>query len=126
VVSTLSYRDDLYSLYLSHYYKDRKEGYEDSNYLRASLTRYLSKKYKLFATIDYDLQMRSYRNWSFGFQINKQCWDFMMGFKKEHVPILTSTGVNAYVSDTLFFRFNLYPLGGIAKTFTKTTLQGSL
>lgn len=126
VVSTLSYDGERYTLYLSHYYKDCKDNNADSNYVHANITRRLSKKYKLFATIDYDLQRSFYNRWSFGFYINKKCWDLKIGFKKEHIPILTSSGINAYLSDTLFFRFNLYPLGGISKSFTQTTLQGTL
>ncbi len=126
LVTTLSYHDGRYNLYLSHFYKDRKEGNEDSNYLRLSLSNVLSKKYKLFATIDYDFNLMSYRNWSVGINIYKKCWDFMIGYKREHLPILTTGGINAYLNQTLFFRINFYPLGGIAKSFTTSQLQGSL
>ncbi len=126
LVTTLSYNDSKYGLYLSHFYKDRKENNKDSNYLRLSLNDVLSKKYKLFATIDYDLAMMSYRNWSIGIQINKKCWDFMIGYKQEHLPILAENGIDAYLNQTLFFRLNLYPLGGISKSFTKSQHQGTL
>ncbi len=123
VVTTLGYKDDEYDLFLSHFYKDRIKGEEDSDFVRFQGEKSLSKSYKLFATIDYDIKHRDSRSWSFGWQMKKRCWGYRIEFKREVVPLLSTTGTSAYENSALYFKIELYPIGGISQSIRKTVTQ---
>ena len=120
VVTTASYKDEKYDLFLSHFYKNRLKGEEDSNFLRLQASKTLSKTYKLFATIDYDFIHDKTRNWSVGWRMKRPCWSYEVTFKKETIPLLTTQGSSSYKNNTLYFRVELYPLGGISHSIRKT------
>ncbi len=120
IVTTAAYKNQRYNLFLSHFYKNRVQGEQDSNFLRLHVSENLSKTYKLFATIDYDFLRDRTRNWSIGWQMRKSCWSYEISFKKETIPLLTSEGSNSYQDNTLYFRVELYPLGGISQSIRKT------
>ncbi len=122
-VTTLEFNDDKSDLYLSHFYKDRVKGERDSNFLRFQATRALSKKYKLFGTIDYDLIDDKTRNWSLGWRMQKRCWSYEVRYQKELVPLLTNLGTDSYVNHSVYFRVELYPLGGVSNSIRTVQRQ---
>ncbi len=126
VVTTLSYRDELQELFLSHFYKNRLKGERDSNFVRFIGSRNLSKKYKLFVTIDYDLKDGESRNWSIGWGMRKKCWSYEIRYKEEILPTLTREGSRSYENNTIYFRLEFYPLGGISKSFIDTVSERAL
>ncbi len=115
-ITTVSYDDEKNELFLSHFYKNRVKGERDSNFLRLQLQRSLSKKYKLFATIDYDIKANNALNWSMGWRMQKRCWSYEIRYQKEVVPLLTNQGSDSYENRTIYFRVELFPLGGISKS----------
>ena len=120
VASTLHYHDDRYELFLAHFYKNRVKGEKDSHFIRFVGSSVLSKKYKLFATIDYDMKKNNARSWSIGWSLQKSCWAYEIRYKKEVLPILGSKGSKAYENNVIFFRIEFYPLGGIANSIIDT------
>ncbi|MRJ03297.1 MAG: hypothetical protein C6I05_07600 [Epsilonproteobacteria bacterium] len=123
IVTQASYNDDLNHLYLSHFYRDRIYGQRDSNYLRFDYSRFLSKTYKLFATIDYDFVGERTKSWSVGWEKRSRCWAYTVSYKQDVIPVLTSTGSNSYNNNVIYFRVELYPLGGIARSLSQTNEQ---
>ncbi|MRI58227.1 MAG: hypothetical protein C6H99_01840, partial [Epsilonproteobacteria bacterium] len=122
-VTTLSYNDDKNDLFLSHFYKNRVKGERDSNFVRFQMERALSKKYKLFATIDFDIKDQNALNWSVGWRMKKECWSYEIRFQKEVVPLLTQQGSDSYQNRTVYFRVELFPLGGISKSIRSVQRQ---
>ena len=122
-VTTLSYTDEKNDLFLSHFYKNRVEGERDSNFVRFQMQRDLSKKYKLFATIDFDIKDENALNWSVGWRMKKSCWSYEIRFQKEVVPLLTQQGSDSYENRTVYFRIELFPLGGISKSIRSVQRQ---
>lgn len=123
LATTLSYRNPKYELFLSHFYKNRVKGERDSNFLRFMGSSVLSKKYKLFATIDFDIKDNNARSWSVGWSMHKSCWAYEISYKKEVLPILSSEGSRSYENNVIFFRIEFYPLGGIANSIIDTETQ---
>ncbi len=119
IVTTVGYNDEKYDLFLSHFYKDRVAGEEDSNFLRFEGSRALGDSYKLFGTIDYDLHQDNTINWSIGWHMKRACWSYEITFKQEKVPVLTTMGSSSYENRTLYFKVELYPLGGISHSIQK-------
>ncbi|BCD62660.1 LPS-assembly protein [Nitratiruptor sp. YY08-26] len=125
-VTTASYKDDLQELFLSHFYKNRVKGERDSHFIRFIGSRNLSKKYKLFATIDYDLKDGASRNWSIGWGMQKKCWSYEISYKEEVLPTLTREGSRSYENNTIYFRLEFYPLGGFSKSIIDTVSERAL
>ncbi len=123
IATTLTYRDPRYELFLSHFYKNRVKGERDSNFIRFKGSTALSKKYKLFATIDFDIKDNNARSWSVGWSMHKKCWGYEISYKREVLPILSSEGSRSYENNVVFFRIELYPLGGIANSIIDTETQ---
>ncbi len=123
IVTTFSYQDELYNLFLSHFYKRAQT---KADFIRLQGDRVLSKKNKLFATIDYDIRNDSFRSWSIGFNIDKGCWGLYISYKDEVVPLLTELGSNSYNNRTIYFKIDLYPLGGISKSFIQSDYEKAL
>ncbi|MRI82925.1 MAG: hypothetical protein C6I00_00725 [Nitratiruptor sp.] len=123
IATQLHYQDDEDNLYLSHFYKDRLYGQRDSNYLRFDYSRTLSKRNRLFATIDYDFVDERTKSWSLGWEHRSQCWAYTISYKQDVIPVLTSTGSNSYNNNVIYFRIELYPLGGIARSISQSNEQ---
>ena len=119
IVSQLDYDDGANSLALTHFYKDRLEGLRNSNFLRLDGVKNLSKKYKLFATIDYDFVDNRTKSWSFGWQMDSKCWSYMLSYKQDVVPVLASSGSDSYNNNVIYFRIEFYPLGGVSRSISK-------
>ena len=123
IKSQIRYFDDQSYLYLSHFYKNRIEGERDSNFLIADFRKVLSKKYELFATIEYDFVGSNTKSWSLGYRLNKKCWSYEISYKKDVLPLLTSEGNRLNENRTIYFKIEFYPLGGVSKSFSTTEEQ---
>ena len=95
----------------------------DTQFLRADLHKDLANHNELFATIDYNLELKRYKAWGVGWKKRERCWSLLMRFKKDTVPILTSQGAGFYNDNTFLIRLELYPLGGIERSFSKSDEQ---
>ena len=123
IATTLAYQHPRYELFLSHFYKNRVKGERDSNFIRFKGSTALSKKYRLFATIDFDIKDNNARSWSVGWSMHKRCWGYEISYKKEVLPILSSEGSRSYENNVVLFKIELYPLGGIANSIIDTETQ---
>ena len=123
IATTLAYQHPRYELFLSHFYKNRVKGERDSNFIRFKGSAALSKKYRLFATIDFDIKDNNARSWSVGWSMHKRCWGYEISYKKEVLPILSSEGSRSYENNVVLFKIELYPLGGIANSIIDTETQ---
>lgn len=117
LTTSISYKDELYQIMLSHFYKNSFERDDDSNYITFDISRYLSKKYKLFGKIDYDFKDEYVREWSLGWRFSKKCWNYTLSYKEEIRPILTSAGSSSIKNKIIYFKIELIPLGGIEHSF---------
>ncbi len=117
ITSSLRYADSLSALSISHFYKNGFEGKSDSNFLTFYFQRNLSKKYKLFGRIDYDINNAYTRKWESGWFFSKKCWKYRVSYKEEIIPILTSAGSSSIKNRALMFKIELVPLGGIEYAF---------
>ena len=117
ITTSLSYKNEMYNILLSHFYKDGVENEKDSNYITFDITRYLSKKYELFGKIDYDFKDEYVREWEFGWRFFKRCWNYTLSYKEEIKPILTSAGSSSVKNRIIYFKIELVPLGGIEHAF---------
>ncbi|WP_281950456.1 LPS-assembly protein LptD [Nitrosophilus kaiyonis] len=116
VTTSLNYKDDVYNIAISHFYKNSKKE-EDSNYITFDISKYLSEKYKLFGKIDYDFKDEYVREWQLGYIFNKKCWNYTLSYKEEIRPILTSAGSSSIKNKIVYFKIELVPLGGVEHSF---------
>jgi len=121
ITTSISYKDELYKVILSHYYKNSVGKNDDSNYITLDITRYLSEKYKLFGKIDYDFKDEYVRKWEFGWIFNKKCWNYKFSYSEDIRPILTSAGSSSIKNKAIYFKIELVPLGGIEHSFEQRT-----
>ncbi len=125
--TTASYRGDRLKANMSYIYHTREgatSGQEiDTQFLRADLSKDLANHNELFATIDYNLEQKRYKAWGIGWKKRERCWSLLMRYKKDTIPILTSAGTGFYYDNTFLIRLELYPLGGIERSFSKSSEQ---
>lgn len=117
IATSVSYTDAMYSAIVSHFYKNGFNKDRDSNFLSASFTHVLSKKYQLFGRIDYNVEDEFVKQWNIGWRFHKNCWNYEISYNEKTTPVLTSQGSSSYKDRSILFKIELYPLGGFEYEF---------
>ncbi len=120
--TTVTYnRKDLDLKLIHNYEKARSEKSEDSNFFIAKVKTKLSKRYDIFANIDYDMKNNFTREWKIGWIFKKKCWNYKIAYRQSVTPSLTSEGTESITKKGVFLILNLVPIGGIHYEFTKSS-----
>jgi len=61
----------------------------------------------------YDFKEKSVKDWKAGVTIDRKCWNFTIVFEQEITPILKKNGGGSIHNNSIYFRFNLVPFGGV-------------
>ena len=117
IATSISYSDAMISAIASHFYKNGFENEKDSNFLNTSFNYNLSKRYKIFGKIGYNIEDKFIKEWNFGWRFYKKCWSYEISYNEKTVPILTSIGSSSYKDRSILFRVELFPLGGVEYEF---------
>ncbi|WP_456434026.1 LPS-assembly protein LptD [Nitratifractor sp.] len=69
--------------------------------------------YTAYGAYTYDFRHNGTKDWELGLGVDRKCWNFTLLFKQDITPILTDSGKGSIRNNTVYFRFNLVPFGGV-------------
>ncbi|SFP06506.1 LPS-assembly protein LptD [Hydrogenimonas thermophila] len=114
--SHIKYRDSVYDIMLTHFYKKTEEEIVSDFFTFSTRVKY-NEGSDVYASFAYNNIDSTLLKWEAGIQLFRGCWDFLLGIKNEKRPILTSIGAESINNFAVYFQINLFPLGGISQVY---------
>ena len=114
--SHIKYRDNVYDIMLTHFYKKTEED-TASDFFTLSGRIKSDNGNDWFASFAYNNLDSTLLKWETGIQLFRGCWNLLLGIKNRKRPILTSAGAESINNFTVYFQINLFPLGGIFQSY---------
>jgi len=108
--SSIEYDRERYNISLSHFKKDLSD--ENVDFITSRVALKPDDKYRYFGHYSYDILNENMKSWGFGFDMEKRCWNYSIQYKEEIQPSLSKSGTSAIKNNMLYFKIELYPLGG--------------
>jgi LPS-assembly protein len=112
VQSGLYYKDDYNNVRVNHTYQKAPD-IETINYITSDFLRKVSRKYEVFAGIDYDFDHKFTKEWRLGWSMKKKCWDYKIKYSQNVTPSLTSAGTESLTRKTIYLFVRLANIGGV-------------
>ena len=119
--SSVTWRDDGYSLSLSHSYQ-RLYSYDDNdkivekdknNDVNLNLTYRITSKISVMGGFVYDVDEAFESQWRIGMTYNRDCWNVSVGFRQDVRPTATANGADSILDNSFSFQLNFVPFGGV-------------
>ncbi len=118
VQSEINLQNSRYKLKTIHTFRRSNKDKKD-NFIRVSTEAKYNKKYKYFASLDYNLENKYTNKWSIGLNAKKKCWEYTISYTEKTTPKLTYKGSEFVRKRGVYIGFELYPLGGVEYDFSK-------
>jgi len=118
IQSGLKYKDDLLDLRIDHTYQDVPNDTK-INFISGDLTHVLDSKYALYAGIDYDFDNSFTKEWRFGLNMHKKCWNYQIRYKESVTPSLTSGGTESITKRGIYLLVQFAHIGGVNYQYVK-------
>ncbi len=104
------YKEELYRLYLSHYQRKREvESYKADFLILKAETDFSNKT--LFAKTGYDNEDNMLKFIDLGIKSKSRCFSYVVGIKREIVPVLLDSGPSRKEDNSIYFELGLIPIG---------------
>ncbi len=116
--TTVAYKNSRYSLGFNHTYEYKKDE-KDTNFVTSRINAKIDQNYDIFASLDYDLVDHFTKEWTFGWQMKKRCWDYRFRYKESVTPSLTSAGTESLIKRGVLLYVRFSPFGGMAYNFNQ-------
>jgi LPS-assembly protein len=110
ISSSVDYKREKYDLSFSHFKKDLSD--DNVDFITSRIALKPDDKYRYFGHYSYDILNESMKSWGLGFDMEKRCWNYSIQYKEELQPSLSKSGTSAIKNNMLYFKVELYPLGG--------------
>ncbi|MGP1485345.1 MAG: LPS-assembly protein LptD [Campylobacter sp.] len=115
----ITYSNSLFSTNILHAMW-RSDDTSKSDYLQANLGVNLTRDYKIFGGIQYNLEDTYTRQWKAGLTHKRKCWNYSLLYAQEIEPTTTSNGAAVKRTHGVYFMINFYPMGGLHYDFSVT------
>jgi LPS-assembly protein len=122
IQSGLYYRDKLNMFKFNHTYQ-KAPNLDTINFVSTNISRKVDRRYEIFAGVDYDFEDSFTKEWRFGWQMKKRCWDYQLRYKQSITPSLTSGGTRSITRRGVYLFVRLANIGA---TEIKTVKEYSL
>ena len=116
--TSLTYKNSKYDFGFNHTY-EYKPNKKDTSFVTSRINVKIDKNYDIFASLDYDLEDSFTKEWTFGWQMKKRCWDYRFRYKESVTPSLTSVGTKSIIRRGVLFFIRFSPFGGMAYNYNQ-------
>ena len=118
VQTSISWAFDEYDFSLTHTHENSL-GIEKTNFLSLDIsTDYLSN-YNFFAGLDYDMHDDFFKSWKIGWKYDKKCWNYILTYREDKTPKLTSSGSDVVNKKGVYLMFTIAQIGAVNYDFVK-------
>jgi len=112
------YKNSRYDLGFNHTYEYKRDE-KDTNFITARANAKIDANYDIFASVDYDFVADFTKEWTFGWQMKKRCWDYRFRYKESVTPSLTSAGTESIIKRGVLLYVRFSPFGGMAYNYNQ-------
>ncbi len=120
IQTVLNWDVDEYSFDLTHTHENNQKE-EVTNFISVTASTDYMKNYNFFAGLDYDIEDDFFKSWRIGWTYDKKCWNYMLTYREDRTPKLTSSGTDVVNRRGIYLTFNLAQIGAISYDFVKET-----
>lgn len=123
VQTAINWKHDYYTFALTHTHENEKNA-EKTNFLSIDFSTNYMKNYNFFAGLDYDIKDDFFKSWSIGWKFDRKCWDYILTYREDRTPKLTSSGTDVVNKRGIYLTFTLAQIGAVNYDFIKETGVG--
>ncbi len=110
------YNNDQWSLLFNHTYEYKPQE-KNTNFVSSSFQAKVDDTYRIFGSLDYDIEDKFTKEWTLGWHMKKRCWDYKFRYKESVTPSLTSGGTESLIKRGVLLYVRFSPFGGMAYDF---------
>lgn len=122
VQTSLTWNLDRYTLSFIHTYES-KYGKESTDFYTFSASTKYFAYYNFFAGVDYDIKDDFFKSWQIGWKYDRKCWSYILTYKEERTPKLTSSGSDVVNKRGIYLLFNIAQIGSVNYDFIRENSQ---
>ncbi len=114
--TSLNYKNSRYKAGFNHTYEYKKDE-KNTNFITSRIDAKIDQNYAIFASLDYDVENSFTKEWTFGWEMKKRCWDYRFRYKESVTPNLTSSGAESVIRRGVLLYVRFSPFGGMAYNY---------
>lgn len=125
VQTSLDWKLDRYTFSFIHTYESEHDKESTDFYTLSASTKYFSY-YNFFTSVDYDIKDDFFKSWQLGWKYDRKCWNYIITYREDRTPKLTSSGSDVVNKRGVYILFNIAQIGSINYDFIKESSQDNV
>lgn len=125
VQTSLDWKFDRYTFSFIHTYESEHDKETTDFYTLSASTKYFSY-YNFFTSVDYDIKDNFFKSWQLGWKYDRKCWNYIITYKEDRTPKLTSSGSDVVNKRGVYILFNIAQIGSVNYDFIKESSQADV